>query len=122
MEISLKETGNQLYLSKIFKIINARLEANNNGYKQSKHPIDRPLQSQLFCGNCGGKMTGYSKKKTIHYYKCQNKKCTCKDLNANSSKRSLKEGLHNIFQEYLKQFELSPNLESVFKRTNETYN
>ena len=36
-------------------------------------------------------------------------------FNANSSKRSLKEGLHNIFQEYLKQFELSPNLESVFK-------
>ena len=60
-------------------------------------------------------MTGYVKKKTIHYYKCQNQKCTCKDLNANSSKRSLKEGLHNIFQEYLEQFELSPSLESVFR-------
>ena len=100
---------------KDFKIINARLEATKNGYKQSKYPTDRPLQSHLFCGNCGGKMTGYVKKKTIHYYKCQNRKCTCKDLNANSSKRSLKEGLHNIFHEYLEQFELSPSLENAFR-------
>jgi site-specific DNA recombinase len=98
-----------------FKVINKRLDEGNVGYIQSKEPIGRPLQSQLFCGNCGTKMTGYVKKKTIHYYKCQNKKCTCKDLNANSSKRSIKEGLHNIFKEYLTKFELNPALLAVFR-------
>ena len=100
---------------KDFKAINTLLEANNSGYKQSKQPIERPLQSHVFCGNCGSKLTGYVKKKTIHYYKCQNKKCTCKDLNANSSKKSLKEGIHNLFGEYLERFELSNSLESVFR-------
>ena len=98
-----------------FKTINKRLEEGKIGYVQSKEPIDRPLQSHLFCGNCGTKMTGYVKKKTIHYYKCQNKKCSCKDLNANSSKRSLNEGLHDIFKEYLGKFDLNPALLEVFR-------
>ena len=101
---------------KDFETINNRFDASNNsGYKQSKYNINRPLQSQLFCGICDTKMTGYVKKQTIHYYKCQNKKCTCKDLNANSSKKSLNTGLNNLFQEYLEQFNLSPSMENVFR-------
>jgi site-specific DNA recombinase len=99
-----------------FKTINERFDcSNNSGYKQSKYPLGRPLQTHLYCGNCGTKMTGYVKKQTIHYYKCQNKKCTCKDLNANSSKKSLKEGLHNIFQDYIEQFRLDNKYVEVFK-------
>lgn len=100
-----------------FKKINEILDSNKNtGYKQSKHPMGRPLQSHLFCGICGTKMTGYVKKQTIHYYKCQNRKCKCKDLNANSSKKSIREGLHNIFEEYLKQFTLKESFIEIFKK------
>lgn len=59
-------------------------------------------------------MTGYVKK-NLHYYKCQNKKYACKDLNANSSKKSIQEGLHNIFQNYMEQFRLDSKYAEVFK-------
>ena len=102
---------------KDFVTINNRLENNsNNGYVISKNTVGRPLQSHLYCGNCGTKMTGYMAKKKYHYYKCQNSKCTCKDLNANSSQKSLKTGLNNIFQDYLEQFSLDNKYIKVFSK------
>ena len=97
------------------KINNALDGKSNSGYKQSKFPEGRPLQSFAFCGICGAKLTGYLAKGKYDYYKCQNSKCTCKDLNATSSKKSLKKGINNIFQEYLEQYELSTKYVEVFR-------
>jgi DNA invertase Pin-like site-specific DNA recombinase len=87
----------------------------NNGYKQSKFPEGRPLQSFALCGICGTKLTGYLAKGKYDYYKCQNSICTCKDLNATSSQKSLKKGINNLFQEYIERYELSSTLEGVFR-------
>ena len=101
---------------KDFKTINETLDGNkNSGYKQSKYNDTRPLQSHLYCGICGTKMTGYKAKKKYDYYKCQNKSCSCQDLNANSSKKSLRTGLNDLFEDYLSQFCLSRKYVEVFK-------
>jgi site-specific DNA recombinase len=99
-----------------FKAINDRLEGNTNtGYTKSKICEDRPLQSDLYCGNCTTKMTGYKAKRKYDYYKCQNKSCSTKDMNAKSSKKSLRTGLNDLFEDYLSQFCMSRNYVEVFK-------
>lgn len=99
-----------------FRTINERLENNTNtGYIKSKYCDDRPLQSDLFCGHCGFKMTGYKAKKRYDYYKCQNNMCPTKDMNAKSSKKSLRPGLNDLFEDYLSQFCLSRKYIDVFK-------
>ena len=98
-----------------FKKVNEALDSHTSGYKQSKYPEGRPLQHFLYCGNCDGKMTGYLAKKKYHYYKCQNSKCTCKDMNANTSQRSLKKGVNDLFNDYLAKHALDPKFETAFK-------
>lgn len=99
-----------------FQSINAVLDGKPNvGYTQSKLSEDRPLQSILYCGDCNTKMTGYVAKEKFHYYKCQNKDCSCKDMNANSSKKSLQKGLNNIFEEYLNTYSLNDVYIDAFK-------
>ena len=101
---------------KEFRAINEILAGNTNtGYTQSKFCEDRPLQSVLYCGICGNKMTGYKAKKKYDYYKCQNKSCSCKDMNAKSSKKSLTTGLNDLFEDYLSQFCLDRKFVDVFK-------
>ena len=97
-----------------FQKINNAFESNRSGYKQSKFHEGRPLQSHLYCGMCGTKMTGYKAKKTYDYYKCLGKECKCKDMNATTASRG-NTGLHDIFKEYLNGFELSSKYESAFK-------
>ena len=60
-------------------------------------------------------MTGYKAKGKYDYYKCLNTSCKTKDLSANSSKKSIKEGIHNLFQNLLTNFKLKEELEDVFK-------
>jgi len=92
-----------------FITINERLKSNtNNGYQQSKKHDGRPLQSILTCSLCGCKITGYKAKKTYDYYKCQNKECNCKDMNANDSSKS--KGLNTLFQEVLEGFSLNEEI------------
>ena len=99
-----------------FKIINDRFDAKpKKEYKPYTAQIDRPLQNQLYCGCCGSKMTGYKAKGKYDYYKCLNTSCKTKDLSANSSKKSIKEGIHNLFQNLLTNFKLKEELEDVFK-------
>ena len=99
-----------------FKIINDRFDAKpKKEYKPYTAQIDRPLQNQLYCGCCGSKMTGYKAKGKYDYYKCLNTSCKTKDLSANSSKKSIKEGIHNLFQNLLTNFKLKEVLEDVFK-------
>ncbi|CAM1357021.1 recombinase family protein [Tenacibaculum halocynthiae] len=98
-----------------FKQINDKLEGNTSGYKQSKYSEERPLTHSLFCGNCGSKLTGYMAKGKYPYYKCQNNKCSAKDMNAKTTPRSVKKGVNDLFSQYLKKFELDPKLEDAFK-------
>ena len=99
-----------------FKIINDRFDAKpKKEYNPYTAQMDRPLQNQLYCGCCGSKMTGYKAKGKYDYYKCLNTSCKTKDLSANSSKKSIKEGIHNLFQNLLTNFKLKEELEDVFK-------
>ncbi len=99
-----------------FRIINQILDGNNNtGYTKVKYCEDRPLQSHLYCGICGTKMTGYKAKKKYDYYKCQNKKCSCKDLNAKTPPKSFRTGLNDLFEDYLSQFCLDDKFVAVFR-------
>ena len=99
-----------------FKIINDRFDAKpKKEYKPYTAQMDRPLQNQLYCGCCGSKMTGYKAKGKYDYYKCLNTSCKTKDLSANSSKKSIKEGIHNLFQNLLTNFKLKEELEDVLK-------
>ena len=99
-----------------FKIINDRFDAKpKKEYNPYTVQMDRPLQNQLYCGCCGSKMTGYKAKGKYDYYKCLNTSCQTKDLSANSSKKSIKEGIHNLFQNLLTNFKLKEVLEDVFK-------
>jgi site-specific DNA recombinase len=99
-----------------FKIINDRFDSKpKKEYKPYTAQMDRPLQNQLYCGCCDSKMTGYKAKGKYDYYKCLNTSCKTKDLSANSSKKSIKEGIHNLFQNLLTNFKLKEELEDVFK-------
>ena len=99
-----------------FKMINDRFDTKpKNEYKPYTAQMDRPLQNQLYCGSCSSKMTGYKAKGKYDYYKCLNTSCKTKDLSANSSKKSIKEGIHNLFQNLLTNFKLKEVLEDVFK-------
>ena len=99
-----------------FKIINDQFDQKpKNEYDQYTSQEFRPLQNHLYCGSCGSKMTGYKAKKRYEYYKCLNSKCSCKDLNANSTKKSVNEGIHNTFIELLNTFKLNETLLEVFK-------
>ena len=107
---------NGLISKESFKMINDRFDAEpKNEYKSYTAQMDRPLQNQLYCGCCSSKMTGYKAKGKWDYYKCRNTMCKSKDMNANSSKKSIKEGIHNIFQNLLTNFKLKEELEDVFK-------
>ncbi len=99
-----------------FKVISKRLKSIDKVLHSPKDAaLARPLQGYLYCGICNTKMTGYQVRNQYHYYKCQSKTCTCKDLNAKSSKKSLKAGLHDSFSDLLNSIHLSKGLESVFK-------
>ena len=101
---------------KDFKTINRILdEKSNTGYRQSKFCEERPLQSILFCGICGTKMTGYKAKKKIDYYACQNKQCSSKDMNANTTVKCVQKGLNNLFGDYLNTYSLNPKYLTAFK-------
>ena len=98
-----------------FKKINQILDNNHSGYKQSKIDENRPLQAFVSCGVCGTKVTGYVKKEKYHYYKCNNSKCSTKDMNALTSSKSKNIGLNNTFQYFLSKFELKDELTEAFR-------
>ncbi|MCB9189472.1 MAG: recombinase family protein [Flavobacteriales bacterium] len=98
---------------KDFLTINDKLNNKSNvGYQQSKFPENRPLQTHLVCGQCGGKFTGYKAKKKYDYYKCQCKGC-CKDMNATTTKNA--KGLNDLFQGLLENIELKDKYVAAFK-------
>lgn len=99
-----------------FRTINDRLQSKpKNEYNPYTSQKSRPLQSQLYCGCCGSKMTGYKAKGKYDYYKCLNSSCTSKDINANSGKKSLNEGAHDLFKDLLTSLQLNKTLQAVFK-------
>ena len=66
----------------------------------------------LMCSDCDDTMTSYlNKAKNIYYYKCN----SChKTVNASSSKKSLRAGLHEQFSEVLEEFNFSGPLKDLF--------
>ncbi len=66
----------------------------------------------LMCSDCDDTMTSYlNKAKNIYYYKCN----SChKTVNASSSKKSLRAGLHEQFGEFLEEFNFSGQLKGLF--------
>ena len=66
----------------------------------------------LICSDCDDTMTSYlNRVKNIYYYKCN----SChKTVNASSSKKSLRAGLHEQFSEVLEQFNFSGQLKDLF--------
>jgi site-specific DNA recombinase len=100
---------------KDFEAINKILDGGKSGYVQTKLVSERPLQSNMLCDDCRGKMTGYKKNKSnteYHYYKCQTKGC-CSDMNANTSKKSV--GLNDKFVELLERISLPDNARELFR-------
>ena len=94
---------------KIQEILNKPKE----GYTIGEN-IDRPLTGFIKCISCGNKLTSYEvKKKKLHYYTCQ--KCKGMTLNANSTKKALKKGVHNAFVDLLESYKLSEELIEPFK-------
>jgi len=99
----------------VFIKINDRFDQKpKNEYESMITNQTRPLQNHLYCDLCGGKMTGYKAKKKFDYYKCLNAKCKAKDINANSSPKSLNPGVHDLFVEFLEKFKLKDSLKLVF--------
>ena len=66
----------------------------------------------LMCYDCHDTMTSYlNKAKNIYYYKCN----SChKTVNASSSKKSLRAGIHEQFGEVLEEFNFSGQLKDLF--------
>ena len=97
-----------------FLRLNQKLDGKREVYKVDKTNIARPLNGYIYCSECGSKMVGYeNKKKRIHYYKCL--KCSGVSINANTTKKAIKEGAHDIFRKLLASYELNAKLTEPFK-------
>ena len=87
-----------------FLAIQDVLDKNNQGYKVNRKHTERPLTGYAFC-KCGTKMKSYkASKREVHYYACT--KCKGTTINANTSKRYNKKGLHELYSELLLGFQI----------------
>ena len=110
-----------LVSQKDFIYINNKINENKRNtseYKIEKIEDPRPLNGDVYCGECGFKLSGYVRRKRvkrtgkineIHYYKCF--KCGAVHVNANSTKFSKTEGLHNQFLGILECFIISKKIQ-----------
>ncbi|GAB1857340.1 recombinase family protein [Flavobacteriaceae bacterium MHTCC 0001] len=104
----------QIVSLKNFKKVQELLESNKKGYQVETKHIKRPLTGHLFCPKCGNKLTSYEvKKKALHYYCCQ--KCKGVSINANTTKKAKKIGVHEMFLELLDSYQLDNQLLEPFK-------
>ena len=109
------------------------------GYVQKEEKTPFPLKRHIYCDNCGGALTGYTrarKKHTHFYYKCNTHGCKC-NCNANDMHTSyldllscytVKEELHPIVKAMLKN-EIAnylgdgeQTLKRLYGRKTEVYN
>lgn len=97
-----------------FLLVQEILSGNRQGYKLDKANPLRPLNGFISCSICGAKLSGYEvKKKKLHYYKCP--KCKGVSINANTTKRAIQKGAHDIFFSLLASYELRELLVEPFK-------
>ena len=90
------------------------LEGNHTGYKHKKIEEYKPLNLFLKCDYCDGKMVGYkNQRKKLSYYRCQ--KCKRSSLNMITTPKSLSTGAHDLFSEFLKNFEVNPEFIPLLK-------
>ena len=114
LDSPIKGNWPQIVSSKNFKKTQELLESNKKGYQVETKHIERPLTGHLFCSKCGNKLTSYEvKKKALHYYCCQ--KCKGVTINANTTKRAKKIGVHDMFLELLSSYKLDNQLLEPFK-------
>ena len=87
---------------KLQDIIDGVKPASNKEYSKNKISVDRPLTGFLKCV-CGAPLTSYEvKAKSLHYYKCQ--KCKDVSFNAVTTKKSINEGIHALFENLLLRY------------------
>ncbi|MFM2225337.1 MAG: hypothetical protein RJA07_1539 [Bacteroidota bacterium] len=110
LEGQLTEGNHEKLISKeLFLKVNAILNNNNHGYKQTHENEQVPLKRFLRCQVCGTFMRGYIvKNKNIWYYKCGKKGCGC---NKNATQ------LHQLFSEQLQSFTITaPKIEKFITK------
>ena len=102
------------------------LDNKRRGYEHKKENPLFPLSKFIHCAECGNPMTQYTvKAKKVDYYRCNY--CTGMNINANTTKRSIRAGAHDRFIELLNGYSLDEKLiplyrkqlEYTFKKVNE---
>ena len=88
----------------LFLLANKVGHNTNQGYKTIKYDESRPLQRDLKC-YCGGIYTGYIKKNTYHYYKCNK----CKNNTSTTP-------MHELFEEHLIQYSFDKRYLSLIQK------
>jgi len=113
----------------IFLKVNEINNRRNKGYSINKLVEERPLTGDIYCFQCGNKLTGYKvKKKGLHYYNCQK----CKGVTINAITKSLlpdRVGAHELFIELQKSYQIKPEyidlvriqLEKMVNLSNNSY-
>lgn len=100
-----------------FRYVNEILDGKNSGYTVLKYEENRPLQGFILCPVCNNKFTGYKSKKTsTHYYKCNTASCEGGNVNAETTKKSIKRGAHDLFRDMLTHYQLSEQLIPLYKK------
>ncbi|MGH2666746.1 recombinase family protein [Flavobacterium sp.] len=98
---------------KVQIMLNENLPQNKKEFSKSKINPNRPLTGFVKC-DCGCMLTGYEvKKKSLHYYKCQ--QCKNASFNAFTTKKSGEAGLNDLFADLLVKYSLKSELVEVFK-------
>lgn len=110
----------------LFKKVQDIIDDNPCGYNHNPYEDKRPLARVARCIICDGYLTGYEvKAKGIHYYKCP--RCVGINVNANSTARSKRTGVNDVFKDFLTGYALEPSilpllemqLTKIFKQQNE---
>lgn len=110
----IKGNWEPLITKKEFRILQGIINSSSKiGVSKLKGKEETPLIPKfLICNECDESMTSYlNKKKQVFYYKCN----VCnKTANANSTERSIHEGLHEQFLSKINEFKLSKELKNLF--------
>jgi DNA invertase Pin-like site-specific DNA recombinase len=95
-----------LITPEMFLKVNAINTKKPSGYKINKLVDERPLVGDLYCFQCGNKLTGYKvKRKGLNYYKCQ--KCKGVSINAITKNQMIERiGAHEMFIDLLDSYKI----------------
>ena len=101
---------------KEFRMLNNILDGSSQvGIPKINGKKETPLVPKfLKCNECNVNMTSYlNKAKNVYYYKCT---CCNKTVNANTTPKSLHQGIHDEFLDILNQFQVSEKITTLIKK------